>query len=166
MTSLTGTSEARGLPEWINLGALATPEEISQREVLAVRGRELLPALAAWIRDAAPLAERPPLLEVVVDTREVIYLQMGITALAEVVDRFRELVAIFEASGGELDKRLSKLPAETASDDREETPANADLSIGGTDERHLPRDDRPISGPVAGTTQPPDGRWRRSRPSD
>jgi hypothetical protein len=162
MTSLSGTSEARELPEWINLRALATPEEISQREVLAVRGRELLPVLAAWIRDAAPLAERPPLLEVVVDTREVIYLQMGITALAEVVDRFRELVAIFEASGGELDKRLSKLPAETASDDREETPASADLFA----ERHLPRDDRPISGPVAGTTQPPGDRWRRSRPSD
>jgi hypothetical protein len=171
---MTSDVEAAELPEWINLGALTTPEEISQRQMLVLRGTQLVPALAAWIADAAPLADRPPLLEVVGVTRELIYFHMGITALAETVDRFRELVAVFEASGAELDNRLDKLRVERAGDHRAETPDVDDLFGREPDERGVSGHDDQFGaiaegssgrfGPIAEGSS---GRWRhRSRPSD
>ena len=158
---MTSGIEGAELPEWINLDALTTPEEISQRQMLILRGTQLVPALAAWIADAAPLADRPPLLELAGDTRELIYFHMGITALAETVDRFRELVAVFEASGAELDNRLDKLRVERIGDDRAETPDDDDLFRRGPDQLGVSGHDDQF-GAIGGS-----GRWRhRSRPSD
>lgn len=161
---MTSTNDAGELPEWINLGALTTPEEVAQRETLTIAGKQLLSSLSAWIRDAAPLAERPPLLEVVDATRDQIYSHMGIPALAETVDRFRQLIAIFDASGSELDNRLNELHPDRVSDAQAETPKVADdLLESGPDELGVSDQNRPVSAVV----DEQKGRWRnRSNPTD
>jgi hypothetical protein len=150
---MVSSVEARELPEWIDLGALATPEEIATREMLVARGAELFPALATWIKDAAPLAERPPLLEVVDETREVIYSRMGITALVEAVDQFRQLVAVFEASGSELDHRVNEIPVV----DRVETPVDV---VGRDGEVHAPDLDAETHRVGVAAERERTGRWR------
>lgn len=137
----------RELPEWINLGALTTPDEISQRETLVARGAELLPALATWISDAMPLAQLPPLLEVVDDTRELMYSRMGISPLAEAIDQLRELLARWEASSPEAGNTVSQLPAGDS----------FDVETDEIDRRHN-------GDPVAATSDAErTGRWRNQK---
>lgn len=139
--------DARELPDWIDLGALATRGEISKRQMLLAQGMELLPVLAAWVCEAAPLAEMPPLLEVVDDTRELIYCEMGITGLVEAVDRLRELVSVFEASETELDDRVNQLRADYG---RRDAPSGDDHLGRNTRDLDIRRDDDSIHSPADG----------------
>jgi hypothetical protein len=108
---LTDDQELQPLPAWINLDGFAEPDLIRKREALVKRGEAMLPAFAAWVRDASKVMEWPDLNQLEDPLLALVLHHIGLSDLDALIEKVEMLSNVFRYRG-ESAERIKNIQAE------------------------------------------------------